>query len=83
MGSTRFRNPLALSSALTVAQAPQPKAFGFLNCVDPLVSMPNYYLVFTFDPTGKGTIERLAPSAMRYICITEPRRVGILAVDVV
>ncbi len=39
-----FRNPQALSSVLAGAQAPQPRAFGFLNPVAPLVSVPNYYL---------------------------------------
>ncbi len=43
-GSTRFRNPQALSSALAGTWAPQPRAFGFLNPVDPLVSVPNYYV---------------------------------------
>ena len=44
MGSTRFRNPQALSSALAGARALQPRAFGFLNRVDPLVSVSNYYI---------------------------------------
>ncbi len=44
MGSTWFRNPQALSSALALARAPQARAFGFLNHIDPLASVPNYYL---------------------------------------
>ena len=44
MGSTGFRNPRALSSALAVLGTPQPRAFGFLNPVDPLVAVSNYYL---------------------------------------
>ena len=43
MGSTRFRNPQALSSALASLGTLQPRAFGFLNCVDPLVSASNLY----------------------------------------
>ena len=43
MGSTRFRNPWALSSALAALGTLQPKALGFLNRVDPLVS-PIYNL---------------------------------------
>ena len=44
MGSTVFRNPQALSSTLAIARAPQPRAFGFLNTVDPMVSVSNLYL---------------------------------------
>ena len=44
MGSTVFRNPQALSSALAALGLLQPRAFGFLNTVDPLVSVSNYYL---------------------------------------
>ncbi len=36
--------PLVIS-ALAGALAPQPRAFGFLNPVDPLVLVPNYYVV--------------------------------------
>ena len=39
-----FRNPQALSSALTALGTLQPRAFGFLNIVDPLVSVSNYLL---------------------------------------
>ncbi len=46
MGSTRFRNPRALSSALALLGMLQPRALGFLNRVDPLVSASNLYLVF-------------------------------------
>ena len=44
MGSTLFRNPRALSSALATLGSPQPWALGFLNSVDPLVSASNYYV---------------------------------------
>ena len=40
-----FRNPQALSSALAALGTLQPRAFGFLNTVDPLVSVSNYYLL--------------------------------------
>ena len=52
MGSTRFRNPQALSSALASLGTLQPRAFGFLNRVDPLVSASNYYLVVYYLPRG-------------------------------
>ena len=45
MGSARFRNPQALSSALASLGTLQPRAFGFLNRVDPLVSASNLYIV--------------------------------------
>ncbi len=32
------------SSALAGVQVPQPRAFGFLNPVDLVVSVPKYYL---------------------------------------
>ena len=44
MGSVRFRNPRALSSALAALRTLQPMALGFLNCVDPLVSVSNLYI---------------------------------------
>ena len=43
MGSTLFRNPRALSSALTTLGSLQPRAIGFLNRVDPSDLAPNYY----------------------------------------
>ena len=49
MGSTVFRNPRALSSALTSLGTLQPRALGFLNTVDPLDTVFNCYLVFTID----------------------------------
>ena len=49
MGSTRFRNPRALSSALASLGTLQPWALGFLNCIDPLVSASNYYLYSEMD----------------------------------
>ena len=51
MGSTRFRNPRALNSALAVLGTLQPRALGFLNRVDPLVSVSNLYL----DTETKGS----------------------------
>ena len=39
MGSTQFGNPRALSRALAVLGTLQPRALGFLNHVDPLVSV--------------------------------------------
>ena len=44
MGSTRFRNPPALSSVLAALGTLQLRAVGFLNRVDPLVSASNYYV---------------------------------------
>ena len=44
-GSTVFRNPQALSSALAALGTLQPRAFRFLNTVDPLVSVSNYYIM--------------------------------------
>ena len=44
MGSTRFRDPRALSSALAAFGTQQPRAFGSLNRIDPLNSVSNYYL---------------------------------------
>ncbi len=44
MGSTGFRNPQALSSTLAIARAPQPRAFGLLSHVDPMVSVSNLYI---------------------------------------
>ena len=45
-GAKRFSNPQALSSALAVLRTLQPRAFGLLNCLVPLVLASNYYLVF-------------------------------------
>ena len=44
MGSTVFRNPRALSSALAALGTLQPRALGFLNTVDPLDTVSNCYL---------------------------------------
>ena len=44
-GSTVFRNPRALSSALAALGTLQPRALGFLNTVDPLDTVSNCYLV--------------------------------------
>ena len=45
MGSTQFRDLQSLSSTLASLRMLQPRAFGSLNCVDPLDSVSNYYLV--------------------------------------
>jgi len=45
MRFTLFRNPQALSSALAMLGSLQPRALGFLNCVDPLGLVSNYYIV--------------------------------------
>ena len=47
MGSTRFRNPRALSSALATLGTLRPRALGFLNPVDPMDSISNLYIVET------------------------------------
>ena len=57
MGSKLFRNPQALSSALTALGTLQPRAFVFLNNLDPLDSVSNYYIdTYTVDrPAGEGS----------------------------
>ena len=45
MGSTVFRNPRALSSALAALGTLQPRALGFLNTVDPLDTVSNCYVL--------------------------------------
>ena len=52
MGSTLFRNPRALSSALATLGSPQSWALGFLNSVDPLVLPSNYYVDFSVAFSG-------------------------------
>ena len=44
MGTKRFSNPQALSSALAALGTLQPWAFGLLNRLVPLVLASNYYL---------------------------------------
>ena len=44
MESTLFKNPWTLSSALATLGSPQPQALVFLNGVDPLVPVSNYYV---------------------------------------
>ena len=44
MVSTLFRDPQALSSALTLLGMLQPQAFRSLNCVETLDSASNYYI---------------------------------------
>ena len=43
-GTKRFSNPQAFSSALAALGTLQPRAFGLLNCLVPLVLVSNYYL---------------------------------------
>ena len=69
MGSTRFRNPRALSSALASLGTLQPWALRFLNHVDPLVSAFNYYIgsyegvtLEAWNTTRQGLIVRLSPA---------------------
>ena len=50
MGSTLFRDPQALSSALAALGMLQPRAFRSLNRVDPLDSVSNYYLLHKVWP---------------------------------
>ena len=49
MGSTVFRNPRALSSALAALGTLQPRALGFLNTVDPLDTVSNCYIDSTVE----------------------------------
>ena len=44
MGSTVFRIPRALSSALALLGTLQPRALGFQNTVDPLDTVSNCYI---------------------------------------
>ena len=44
MGTKRFSNPRALSSALAALETLQPRAFGLLNRLVPLVLASNYYI---------------------------------------
>ena len=46
MGTKRFSNPQALSSALAALGTLQPRAFGLLNRLVPLVLASNYYIVY-------------------------------------
>ena len=53
MGTKRFSNPQALSSALAALGTLQPRAFGLLNHLVPLVLASNYYvgsLTYLFTP---------------------------------
>ena len=45
MGSMLFKYPQALSSALAMLRTLQPRAFGYINHVDPSNSVSNYYLL--------------------------------------
>ncbi len=56
MGTTGFRNPQALSSALTALGTLQPRAFGFLNPVVPLVLLSNLYVDYYSVPHYKTRI---------------------------
>ena len=57
MGSTVFRNPRALSSALAVLGTLQPRALGFLNTVDPLDTVSNYYVYVHVHVHDQSVIE--------------------------
>jgi len=54
MGSTRFRNPRALSSALATLGTLRPRALGFLNPVDPMDSISNLYIGINYDLRAVG-----------------------------
>ena len=60
MGSTRFRNPQALSSTLASLGTLQPRAFGFLNRIDPLVSVSNYYIDSNKRNSGNNSLNLLS-----------------------
>ena len=45
MGTKRFGSPRALSGALAALGTLQPRAFGLLNRLVPLVLASNYYLI--------------------------------------
>ena len=49
MVSTLLRDPQALSSALAALGMLQPRAFGSPNRVDPLDSVSNYYLEYSYN----------------------------------
>ena len=57
MGSTVFRNPRALSSALAVLGTLQPRALMFLNTVDPLDTVSTQPKIIGLDSI---------PTAVRY-----------------
>ena len=59
MGSTRFRNPRALSSALASLGTLQPRALGFLNPVDPMDSMSNLYIESEMDDNLRDAHEEM------------------------
>ena len=64
MGSTLFRDPQALSSALTALGTLQPQAFRSLNRVDPLDSVSNLYIYRTLLNQSKyktGSLHPLIP----------------------
>ena len=46
---SKSRVYIALSSALVALRTLQPRAFGFLNHVDPLVSVSNCYVCYSRD----------------------------------
>ncbi len=64
MGTTRFSNPQALSSALAVTRAPQLRTFGLLNRVVPLVSVPNLYLAAYTSHLGAVILAKQVNSAI-------------------
>ena len=59
MGSTVFRNPRSLSSALAALGTLQPRALGFLNTVDPLDTVSNCYIGMQRLVGVKFIVERM------------------------
>ncbi len=56
MGSTGFRDPQTLSSALAALGSLEPRALGSLNPVDPSVSVSNYYGEKLYRPLLGGLL---------------------------
>ena len=54
MGTKRFSNPQALSSALAALGTLQPRAFGLLNRLVPLVLASNYYVASYYTSVRPG-----------------------------
>ena len=67
MGSTLFRDPQALSSALTALGTLQPRVFGSLNRVDPLDSVSNYYVEKIADFIVIGLFNPLQLLLLQYL----------------
>ena len=71
MGSTVFRNPRALSSALAALGTLQPRALGFLNTVDPLDTVSNCYIDSNYIAVNNMTlyIHITLISLHMYVCV--------------